>query len=575
MDDNALAQLIDLGFDSTMASLAIEQTQGKGLQAAIDFIYSFSEPSKLSSQKSNLGSTPPASQEQPQGIKRSNSKNKSSAFEPQSPQVNKTLKTSIRRSVKESMDSNTSYDNDDSIEYNEDDEDFDEDYYQDVDDYEFDIPIHDALPKSNTVIQADDIITTALKEIEKISSITETTPSAATILLQHFQWNGNKLLERFYEDPDKVIQQSGIKKINEYTTLVNILNEDCMICGDSLDESNGCYLSCKHYACKECWANYLKIKIHEGESIGICCLGFKCPNVVPDEFINKVIPDNYNKFLERLAQTYVEKNPNMRWCPTPNCGNALKAESQTETTAQCSCGFRICFKCNQESHVPADCQQMKTWKKKCEDDSETANWINVNTQDCPKCQSAIEKNGGCNHMTCKKCKHEFCWVCLGNWVGHNKCNTYTKEENANKSDQKKQLERYLFYFHRYNTHEQSKKFETKLRTDAVNSMVDFQNRKDKRWVDVKYIEQSTEVLIQCRRTLKYTYVFGFYLADGPEKNLFEYLQNDLERTTEKLSGLLEKMDESNAMDVKEITNLASTKLHHLLSGVEEGFLGAN
>ena len=43
-------------------------------------------------------------------------------------------------------------------------------------------------------------------------------------------------------------------------------------------------------------------------------------------------------------------------------------------------------------------QMLKNWKKKCEDDSETANWVNVNTKDCPKCHFTIEKNGGCNYM---------------------------------------------------------------------------------------------------------------------------------------------------------------------------------
>jgi len=32
---------------------------------------------------------------------------------------------------------------------------------------------------------------------------------------------------------------------------------------------------------------------------------------------------------------------------------------------------------------------------------------------CPRCQVCIEKNGGCNHMQCSKCKHDFCWMCLG------------------------------------------------------------------------------------------------------------------------------------------------------------------
>ena len=35
---------------------------------------------------------------------------------------------------------------------------------------------------------------------------------------------------------------------------------------------------------------------------------------------------------------------------------------------------------------------------------------------CPKCNVCIEKNGGCNHMHCCKCKYDFCWICLGGYV---------------------------------------------------------------------------------------------------------------------------------------------------------------
>merc|ERR1712059_214631 len=49
---------------------------------------------------------------------------------------------------------------------------------------------------------------------------------------------------------------------------------------------------------------------------------------------------------------------------------------------------------------------------------------------CPKCSMLIEHKEACQHMTCGRnghagswvkktgCKHQFCFVCLGNWSGH-------------------------------------------------------------------------------------------------------------------------------------------------------------
>ncbi|XP_064389474.1 uncharacterized protein LOC135337464 [Halichondria panicea] len=67
-----------------------------------------------------------------------------------------------------------------------------------------------------------------------------------------------------------------------------------------------------------------------------------------------------------------------------------------------------------------------------------ARWIIRNTKPCPHCRAPIQKNDGCNHMTCKQCRHDFCWVCLDPWSLHNHrtggyftCNRFTAQEKAN------------------------------------------------------------------------------------------------------------------------------------------------
>ena len=115
------------------------------------------------------------------------------------------------------------------------------------------------------------------------------------------------------------------------------------------------------------------------------------------------------------------------------------------------------------------------WELKNNSESENINWIIANTKSCPnkKCGRPIEKNQGCNHMTCKLCGHDFCWLCKGNWKDHNtstggyyKCNKFNDEEGQQEDkkveDIKFELQRYMFYFERYNNHHKAEALAKKL-----------------------------------------------------------------------------------------------------------------
>ena len=52
--------------------------------------------------------------------------------------------------------------------------------------------------------------------------------------------------------------------------------------------------------------------------------------------------------------------------------------------------------------------------------------------------------------------------------------------------------------------------------------------------------QAAEALIKCRRTLKNSYAFAFFMSEGVELTLMEHLQADLNSSTESLSQMLEQ-----------------------------------
>jgi hypothetical protein len=72
-----------------------------------------------------------------------------------------------------------------------------------------------------------------------------------------------------------------------------------------------------------------------------------------------------------------------------------------------------CIKCYNSVMCHSCCDSYHEGECNPISDKESNTWIKKNTQPCPLCKTNIEKDGGCNHMTCIKCnpKIHFCWIC--------------------------------------------------------------------------------------------------------------------------------------------------------------------
>lgn len=105
------------------------------------------------------------------------------------------------------------------------------------------------------------------------------------------------------------------------------------------------------------------------------------------------------------------------------------------------------------SHIQLTCTGLRPTEK---DVCESSSYLNYSLFQCPRCHIRIEKNGGCNHMQCFNCKHDFCWMCLEDWKSHGSeyyaCSRYKENPNiANESIQaqaREALKKYLHYYER-------------------------------------------------------------------------------------------------------------------------------
>ncbi|KAI1344410.1 RING-5 [Xylariaceae sp. FL0016] len=393
--------------------------------------------------------------------------------------------------------------------------------------------------------------------IGEVSMILEMRKEDAAIMLRYFRWNKERLIEDYMDHPSKVLDAAGLgPSTSALPKLETIPDFMCDICCEDEEGLQSFAMKCGHRYCIECYRQYLTQKIkEEGEAARIQCPAEDCHRIIDSPSLDLLVTsDLTERYQELLNRTFVEDKDVLKWCPAPDCENAVECAIKKKDldkvvpTVACNCGYRFCFGCIQTDHQPAPCELVKRWLKKCADDSETANWISANTKECPKCNSTIEKNGGCNHMTCRKCKHEFCWMCMGLWSEHGtswyNCNRFEEKSGTDARDAQAKsrvsLERYLHYYNRYANHEQSARLDKDIYTKTEKKMIQLQTASGMSWIEVQYLNTASQALQTCRQTLKWTYAFAFYLARNNLTEIFEDNQKDLEMAVEALSEMFER-----------------------------------
>jgi len=184
-----------------------------------------------------------------------------------------------------------------------------------------------------------------------------------------------------YNNEDNNVDNNNNNDDNNNIELENyciICNEEAVV--DSNHNLYHLYPTCRHsiHFGIQCLKQYISVKIEDSAISNLCCPLPGCKERLNEKLIQELSTDQeYQKYQEDVKCLNVNSN----WNILKRVGNFVQ-------------------------DLFSNVQQL--FRR-----------VSLDSKRCPKCRYIIEKDGGCNHMTCRKCMFEFHWCCGQNYSrGH-------------------------------------------------------------------------------------------------------------------------------------------------------------
>ena len=142
------------------------------------------------------------------------------------------------------------------------------------------------------------------KQIDEVSIILGQPPEASAILLRHFRWNKERLIESYMDRPEQILESAGLGQSGSSPAKTKIVpGFTCDICCDDDPGLETYAMKCGHRYCVDCYRQYLAQKIkEEGEAARIQCPKDGCSRIVDSKSLDLLV-------AEELKDRYVQRYP--------------------------------------------------------------------------------------------------------------------------------------------------------------------------------------------------------------------------------------------------------------------------
>jgi len=449
--------------------------------------------------------------------------------------------------------------------------------------------------KSYVVLGKIEITQRQKEVLDKVVEALEIPVSRAVMILRAYDWQADEAISAYKKDEAATLKKAGVSeeeiksgkdkdKDKSETEGKDSKEEATFICQSCFCEceikDSFALEGCGHRYCLDCWQGWCVSSFDKGQECVFteCMFGTeknKCHEVLPPAFVKKQLDaKKQEKFQEWLNVSYVKQSIHVKWCPRPGCDKAVEYKKKGMKKVTCACGYSFCFGCGQEDHEPAPCDGVKDWLRKCNQESDIFKWLeeqkeNKDVKNCTKCHIVIEKNQGCMHMTCKNCRHEFCWLCFQDWHGHDStlCSQYQRDADAKIARERQgeeagnEFRRYQFYYTRWDNYRKSIAFAERIKETAEKRMEALQAMKGASLSSVKFLLDAVETVISCRKLIQWSYVWSYILkGSGIVQDLFKHHLGALEEFTEELGYLTEQPLDKLMLDAERTDVINKTRV---------------
>ncbi|OXA49997.1 E3 ubiquitin-protein ligase arih1 [Folsomia candida] len=306
-------------------------------------------------------------------------------------------------------------------------------------------------------------------------------------------------------------------------------NAICTICTSSVTEYHT-HGDCNSIICLVCWQEYIRTCVTEdGRTCMTCPV---CPMFLENRLVQELATDStvVDRLTANNCNKFIQTSKHHVSCPAPDCKFIFRSKLPIKSysgwkSALCRCGSLTCLECLSLGHGPLSCESLKVWLTLHNVSDILSNqWILANSKPCPKCSTNIQKNGGCNWMTCT---NRGCGICLQKAHNHSHGETCTRFYRTQTPPLPGQVvnaihrrERYGFYGERYHNMITGGHFSQVQTLNMEQARRDFQQLSIGE-VDIKLLDDLPSLLKQARSTLAHSYGLIYLLADSVERTLFE------------------------------------------------------